>query len=69
MLLLIFAIEGFIPFKRTCEGQAVRHPIPSFVLEDDSGSDVALSPPQDPLDQSLSGSVLKQKFFMLLNFT
>lgn len=47
--------EGQIPFKRTCEGQAVRHPIPSFVLEEDSGSDVALSPPQDVLDQSLSG--------------
>lgn len=47
--------EGQIPFKRTCEGQAVRHPLPSFAFEDDSGSDVALSPPQDVLDQSLSG--------------
>ncbi|XP_054712332.1 myocardin-related transcription factor B-like [Uloborus diversus] len=46
--------EGQIPFKRTCEGQALRNPAPSFIFEDDSGSDVALSPPQDSLDQSLS---------------
>ncbi|KFM81168.1 MKL/myocardin-like protein 2, partial [Stegodyphus mimosarum] len=46
--------EGQIPFKRTCEGQALRHPLPSFAVEDDSGSDVALSPPQDVLDQSLN---------------
>lgn len=57
--LCFWSTEGFIPFKRTCEGQAVRHPVPSFILEDDSGSDVALSPPQDPLDQSLNGLVLK----------
>lgn len=48
--------EGQIQFKRTCEGQSLRHPPPSFVLEEDSGSDIALSPPQDILDQSL-GSV------------
>ncbi|GIX77739.1 myocardin [Caerostris darwini] len=46
--------EGQIPFKRTCEGQALRHPMPCFTFEDDSGSDAALSPPQDTLDQSLS---------------
>lgn len=45
--------EGQIPFKRTCEGQALRHPMPCFTFEDDSGSDAALSPPQDILDQSL----------------
>ncbi|GBM45148.1 MKL/myocardin-like protein 2 [Araneus ventricosus] len=45
--------EGQIPFKRTCEGQALRHPAPCFIFEDDSGSDAALSPPQDVLDHSL----------------
>ncbi|XP_015906589.1 myocardin-related transcription factor A [Parasteatoda tepidariorum] len=46
--------EGQIQFKRTCEGQALRHPMPCFTFEDDSGSDAALSPPQDLLDQSLN---------------
>lgn len=59
--------EGQIPFKRTCEGQAVRHPLPSFVLEDDSGSDIALSPPQDGLDQSLNGLV-RLYFLYFLSF-
>lgn len=46
--------EGQIQFKKTCEGEAVKHPPPRFVIEEESSSDTALSPPQDATDQTSS---------------
>ncbi|XP_022251925.1 MKL/myocardin-like protein 1 isoform X1 [Limulus polyphemus] len=46
--------EGQITFRKTCEGETSKHPPPRFVIEEDSSSDGALSPPQDVTDQSQS---------------
>lgn len=46
--------EGHITFRKTCEGETSKHPPPRFVIEEDSSSDGALSPPQDGTDQSQS---------------
>ena len=52
--------EGQIPFKKTCEGEVVKHPPPRFVFtnEEESSSDSAASPPLiNSNEQSLSGLI------------
>lgn len=47
--------EGQIPFRRTCEGETRKHPVPHhFLIDEDSGDSLVPSPGQDSNDQSQS---------------
>ena len=51
--------EGQIPFKKTSEGEVVKHPPPRFVFtnEEESSSDSASSPLINSTDQTLNGLI------------
>ena len=51
--------EGQISFKKTCEGEVIKHPPPRFVFanEEESSSDSASSPLVTNVEQSLNGFI------------